>query len=63
MTSARDVLNAVAIYDGTVYCGEVIELRCGVWQAADAQGRVIGTFSDARAAATAVLMHEGSPRG
>jgi hypothetical protein len=63
MTGARDVLNAVAIYDGTTYCGEVVELRCGVFQAADAHGKVIGTFADARAAAHAVLMHEGRPHG
>lgn len=55
MTGARDVLNATAIYDGTRYLGEVLEVRCGVFEAADADGNVIGAFNDARAAAGAVL--------
>lgn len=55
VNAARDILNATAIVVGDWYLGEVIELRCGSWSAADVNGSTLGTYSDARAALAAVL--------
>ena len=57
--TAHDVMAATAIYDGLKYLGEVVELRCGQWQAAFAGGEVVGTYPDARAATDAVLVVAG----
>ena len=55
MNAAREVLNAVALYDGLTHIGEVVEIRCGQFESVDARGVIIGTYAGARAAMDAVL--------
>ena len=60
MSGARDVMAATALYDGLTYIGEIVEIRCGHFEAVDAKGVVVGTYADARAATDAVLKRDRS---
>ena len=51
----REVPNAVTLYHGLTHIGEVVEIRCGQFEAVDAKGVIVGTYAGARAAMDAVL--------
>lgn len=63
MGAGRDILESASIYVAGRYLGEVIAVRCGSYEAADAQGRTLGMFADPRAAADAILRRSGAANG
>lgn len=50
MTRTAEVIDAIAVYSGTRYLGEVRSLRNGQIEALDASGSRVGFFPDRRAA-------------
>jgi hypothetical protein len=54
--AARDVLHAVAIYNGPEFLGDVAELGNGQFRATDRNEIVLGIFDDRRQAEAAILL-------